>query len=290
MNEKSKKIIACVVGVVIVLIAVIIGVLVARNNNQEDVININAKDSSLGKEDYETTDEKNENGEIIALRKPGNILSNNEKFTSKNIPYTETKYQTLVKDYSLNADLSNIENLDSFTNLNEEQLALLKDNGFVVSPTKNSQLYYVYEDNAYKMIPSFITTDSVLHVYHIFYDYSLRNIENDSLYDATTQLNVNMLDELINEYNSVTNNEVKQHILSAIGYFGVSQLAYGKELPDNFPNEIKEIVNKEKNLIDKASGFAESPLLNKEIDYSLFTPLGHYTISEKLKKYFIGTS
>ena len=67
-------------------------------------------------------------------------------------------------------DLSNIENLEQFPELGDEHKAMLAENGFFVAPTKEEQLFYIYEYNEYEDIPSFITTDSVLQVYHIFFD------------------------------------------------------------------------------------------------------------------------
>ena len=102
---------------------------------------------------------------------------------SKNIevPYEPTVLEAKVEPYKVNSDLSNIENLAQFGEFTEEQKKLLAQNCFVVNPTKVEQLFYIYEDNQYKNIPSFITTDSVLQVYHIFYDYTLRTLEDQKL-------------------------------------------------------------------------------------------------------------
>ena len=193
-----------------------------------------------------------------------------------------------VADYTIAPNLSNVVNLDQFPNLTAAQLKKLEANGFVVAPSRQEQLFYIYEDNTYKKIPNFVTTDSVLQVYHIFYDYALRSAEGITLLPNAIQLNNNMLAQLQKEYDAITVPEVKAEALKALGYFGVAQLAFGEALPADYPTEAKALVDMEMVLFNAAGGLQESPLLGYEIDYSLFTPRGHYTRSEELERYFKG--
>jgi len=204
--------------------------------------------------------------------------------------YTDPVVAANVKDYKVAPDLSNVENTDQFANLNADQTAALVQNGFVVSPTTQEQLFYIYEDNAYKKVPSFISSDTVLQLYHIFFDFTLRNLEMSEFFDEAKKLNNNLLSQLILEYSSVTDPTVKAQAQKAVAYFGVAQLAFGETLPDNFPSEIKDVVTQEKALIDSAAGRSESPLMGSEIDYSLFTVRGHYTRTVELGDYFKGMS
>lgn len=210
--------------------------------------------------------------------KPGFHLAGTE--------YTPLQLSPGAPEYSINADLSNIENMGQFANLTQKQKEMIAQNGFVVIPTDAEQLFYIYEDNTYKKIPSFITTDSVLQLYHIFYDYSLRNLEADFFYQDLIRLNGSMLEQLIAEYSGLENEQVKENALKVIGYFGVANLSLGAGLPDNFPQELISPVQLESHLIEKAAGVAESPLLETGLDYSLFKVRGHYTRSAELEKYF----
>jgi len=193
-----------------------------------------------------------------------------------------------VKDYTLNPDLSNVTNLDRFPDLTAAQRAAIAQNGFVVTPGGREQLFYVYEENQYNKIPSFITTDSVLQVYHIFYDYTLRTLETESLMSDADWLVGAMLRQLIADYNVITDPTVKQQALLCVGYFGTAQLAFGQGLPPDFPAEITEIVQNEETLMYAAAGVSESPLFGVDMDYSQFTPRGHYTRSVELEHYFRG--
>lgn len=196
-----------------------------------------------------------------------------------------------VPDYAINPDLSNIVNLDQFPKLTAEQKAKLAGNGFVVAAGTQEQLFYIYEDNTYKKIPNFVTTDSVLQVYHILYDYSLRSVENASLLPMAVELNKNMLTQLQKEYNAIADPEIKAEALKVLGYFGVAQLAFGEALPADFPDEVKALVDSEIKLINAAKGEKQdSPLFGYKIDYSLMSPRGHYTRTEEFKKYFKGMS
>lgn len=204
--------------------------------------------------------------------------------------YVPVNVTPSVADYTINPNLSNVVNLDQFPNLTAEQKEKLVSNGFVVTPGKQEQLFYIYEDNTYKKIPNFVTTDSVLQVYHIFYDYTLRSAECMTLLPNVLTLNENMLTQLQKEYDGITDPAVKAEALITLGYFGVAQLAFGGALPSDFPNEIKSLVDSEMELFNNADRREPSPLFGYEIDYSLFTPRGHYTRSEELEKYFKGMS
>lgn len=200
--------------------------------------------------------------------------------------YQPLPFTAQAPAYTVSEDLSNIENLDQFSNLTEKQRAMIAQNGFVVIPTDSEQLFYIYEDNTYKKVPSFVTVDSVLQLYHIFYDYSLRSLEGEFFYKDLAVLNRNMLGQLIKEYGQVENAKVKANVLKMAGYFGVAELTLGNQLPEDFPAELKETVNREYALITEASEKCPSPLFEYDVDYSLFKVRGHYTRSEELGRYF----
>lgn len=212
------------------------------------------------------------------------------QFDKAGFPYVPVEVTPRVADYSINPDLSNVVNLDQFPNLTEAQRDKIASNGFVAAYGEEEQLFYIYEKNSYKYIPNFITTDSVLQVYHVFYDYALRSAEGLTLLPNALALNKNMLRQLMIEYDKISEPDVKLQAQKALGYFGVAELAFGGELPADFPEEVKKLVESEMELFNAAVERCPSPLFEYEIDYSLFTPRGHYTRSEELKKYFKGMS
>jgi hypothetical protein len=202
------------------------------------------------------------------------------------LEYAPTAYSAQVQGYTVNRDLSNIENLEQFGEFTQTQAELLARNGFFVTPSKEEQMFYIYEKNEYLKIPSFITTDSVLQVYHVFYDYSLRVLEANKLLGILEQLTESMLEKSIYLYNEIQNTDVKAEMLANIAYFGVAQLALQKELPGDMPDEARELAESEFELVKSAAGFKNSFLFPFMIDYSQYILRGHYTRNETLERYF----
>ena len=90
----------------------------------------------------------------------------------------ETNYELRAPQYDLESDLSNVINLAQFQQMGEwsaDVATQLAERYFVAVPqTEYKQFSDLYIDNYWDEIPSFVTVDSVLHVYHFIYDYALR--------------------------------------------------------------------------------------------------------------------
>lgn len=211
-------------------------------------------------------------------------------FVAQENAYEPLSFTANAPEYSVAADLSNIENIEQFSNLTEKQREMIAQNGFVVIPTDSEQLFYLYEENTYKNIPNFVTTDSVLQLYHIYYDYALRDVESEYFYEDTIKMNDALLKELFSEYEKASDEAVKEAIGKDIAYCAVVQLVLEEPLPDGIDSKISRLAEQEYELIKKASGFETSPVTGSKIDYSLFTVRGHYTRSEELTKYFLAFS
>lgn len=203
------------------------------------------------------------------------------------VPYIPWQKEAKVEPYSVKADLSNIENLAQFGGFSAGEKKLLAQNAFVVAPGEKQQLFYIYEKNSYLKIPSFITADSVLQVYHVFYDYSLRSLESKSLLPALERLTDSMLEKSVKIYEGVENPIVKSAALKNAAYFATAALGLQRPLPQDMPAEAKTMAEKEYALIQEQSGFKMSVIFPFKLDYSQFKPRGHYTRSDDFKRYFI---
>lgn len=206
--------------------------------------------------------------------------------TSTATEYKPVSFKRNVKPYKVANDLSNIANLDQFGSFTPAQKEMLAKNSFVVMPSGEEQLFYIYENNSYLLLPSFVTVDSVLQVYHIFFDYSLRTLEADKLLGAVEQLTEHMLAKSIYLYDRIKEPQVKQQALKNIAYFGVAQLALEKVLPADMPEEAKKLAEQEYKLVSGQAGFEESVLYTFQMDYSQYTPRGHYTRNHDFERYF----
>ncbi len=165
-------------------------------------------------------------------------------------------------------------------------------------------------------IPVFITTDSLLHLYHIQFDETLRQIEEREFYDTLWKTDLALLRTSIEKYNRAAGEE-KEAARRNAAYFAVAlsllqpkpaqiqstqaqgtEDYYGsvneslfpagaeKQYQFEIPEFVKEDVKAELALIEAREGFALSPIFKYQEDYSQYVPRGHYTRSEKLQNYF----
>src|SRR3989338_7467200 len=226
-------------------------------------------------------------------------------FASAFATYTETPVNITPKvpAYSVNQDLGNVSNASDFT-LSAEAKNLLVKNAFVVRPAYNNEFFPLYESNRYSYTPNFVTTDSMLHNYHLMFNFLLKQLEEQKLAAELKQLNANMLSESLNQYNSLKGTEWENAAKRNVGFFAV-----GSKLLDssvNIPSIVANEVNQELALIEAHQGIEKSPVMNisggqdtvidtpqgpqslealKE-DYSQYIPRGHYDKTEQLKAYF----
>ena len=226
-------------------------------------------------------------------------------FASSFATYKETpvNISPKVPVYSVNQDLGNVSNASDFT-LSAEAKNLLVKNAFVVRPAYNNEFFPLYESNRYSYTPNFVTTDSMLHNYHLMFDFLLKQLEEQKLAAELKQLNASMLADAISQYNNLKGTEWENAAKRNVGFFAV-----GSKLLDSsvsVPSFVVNEVNQELSLIAAHQGISESPVMNiggsqgavldtpqgalglqalKE-DYSQYIPRGHYDKTEQLKTYF----
>ncbi|NLC96649.1 MAG: DUF3160 domain-containing protein [Erysipelotrichaceae bacterium] len=214
-----------------------------------------------------------------------------------------------VPEYTVLPGLENVTNKNQFQygtdwagnyyfslELSQNAINKIEQNGFVVIDSLSYEEYYSrYESNRYNYVPSFITTDSTLHTFHLMYDYVLKDVERSKLADYLKNLSLNMVEASYQQYLEVKGTEFENAALRNVAYFTIG----GKLLDDSFPikNEVATLVEKELSLINEHSGIAFCPLVNYPktdfesvedymVDYSQFIPRGHYTQSSELEAYF----
>lgn len=210
--------------------------------------------------------------------------------------YTEYKVNAKpnVKTYKIEDDFSNVTNFSDFTFSDEQQQKLL-DNGFVVEPGYFKEFFQLYETNRYDLVPSFITTDSILHNYHLIFEYLLKQLEKQKLYDVLTDVTDDMFEESELVLEDLQGTDWENAAKRAVGFFNVAQILLDDnvEINEFLSNEVFE----ELELIKAASGISLSPLMNLGVedqdiakmymeDYSQYIPRGHYNQSDELKAYF----
>lgn len=198
-----------------------------------------------------------------------------------------------VSAYQVAADLSNVENKDNFT-LSDPAKNLLSQNGFVVTPGYSQEFFSLYESNRYSFTPSLITTDSILHNYHLAFDFLLRTLETDKLKQALTELTYGLVKASQTQYEQLKGTTWENAAKRNIAFFTVAnKLLYPDAQPADY---IASEVADELALIENHTevGVA-SPIMNIGVtdpkdynneDYTQYIPRGHYTRTDDLKIYF----
>lgn len=212
-----------------------------------------------------------------------------EKIIAVNVPeYKPIDISPQLKGYSVE-DVDAVKFVDYY-NLNERERAKLKENLLFARKFKLDreieylQPFTIYDDNYYNNMPSFVTTDSIFHAYHIFYDFSLRTLEEEKLFDIAYDSTEKLLSRSLDIYNSAKDEKTKEIALRNIKYFAVAFSSLGGHL--GVPGEALEDIYKVLEDISGAAGMAPNPINGYDMDYSQFTVRGHYTRSQKLGMYF----
>lgn len=211
--------------------------------------------------------------------------------SSDSVDFSPTSYSIEVPDYKVAANLENIENISRFSGFSEEQISKLANNGFVVlDPNRDRansymKMYDIYEENEYSNIPSFITVDVSLHLYHKFFDETLKALERDNLVAALQQLTQSMLQKTVKLYSDEANHPIKDELANIISYFSVANKLINDTYGD-IPKECIIIAEKEMAEIERTAGYVQSPLFGTDLNYEQFIPRGHYAGDKILEKYF----
>ncbi len=184
--------------------------------------------------------------------------------------------------------------------------AKLKANGFVViplpalrdkknKPVPKDDITKPYEGLKVSGVPIFVTTDTLLHLYHVQFDETLKDIEERQFYGDISVLADFLVGELGQAYQAKALKPIEKTALkkawtyAAIGY---KCLNPEWEAPTAIADDVATVIAK----MDEHKGFWPDPraaskawpLFRYAEDFSQYVPRGHYTRSEILKRYFKG--
>lgn len=199
-----------------------------------------------------------------------------------------------LKPYQVEPGLGNVTNKDMFQ-FSPEAERLLVENGFVVVPNEHHREFFMlYEINRYDPVPSFITTDSMLHNYHLFFSHLLRVIEKEKLAPELKELTAAMLTVSQRQYAALKGSDWENAAKRNAGFFAVAAKLLDPQV--NIPPQVKQVVAEELQLINNSDGIYVSPVMNMgqalditdtpQEDYSQYIPRGHYTTDGLLQSYF----
>lgn len=212
-------------------------------------------------------------------------------------PYNEVPVtlKPVAEAYQVAADLSSVSNKERFS-FSREAEQLLSKNGFVVAPSPHREFFSIYEINRYDYIPNFITTDAMLHNYHLYFSHLLRTLEKDKLRSELNSLTEAMLDGSQKQYQLLKGTAWESAAKRNVAFFAVAACLLDPQA--DIPDLVRREAGSELQLIaDHQEVFVPSPVMNigspgarledalKE-DYTQYLPRGHYAKSEDLQTYF----
>lgn len=200
--------------------------------------------------------------------------------------YEPVSVKAALQPYEVSRDLKNIANLSQYGEFSSEQRALSARNGFFVAPSDDKQLYWVYERNDYLVIPSFVTSDTVLHLYHVFYDYTLRQTEAFKLLPICKRLTANMLKGSVDQYHDLSDPHLKTAALKNVAYFAVALRCLDMDFPVSIPRQAQDLMKQELAKIEAHRPKEQMAIFPYHLHYSQFIPRGHYTRTEDFQRYF----
>ena len=195
----------------------------------------------------------------------------------------DTPVTPSVQPYSASAGLANVINLDQF-DLTDEKLQLLEQNLFVVSGSYYHEFFEAYESNRYEQIPNYVTVDSLMHTYHLYFSMLLNRTEKNYLADDLLALSQAMLETSVGQYELLVGTQWEEAARRNVAYFAVA--AALQDPAQEIPADVAELVEQELALIYDAGGIGISPLAEDYMDYSQYKPRGYYEGDETLERYF----
>lgn len=205
------------------------------------------------------------------------------------VPYKYPDFKPQAEDVRVSPDMAELFNAGQFEGFTDNQKTSIYQDGFVVlKPSYETlKMHHLYESSIYKEIPSFITVDSALHMYHLYFDNSLKLVESTMLYEKLENISKNMLIESSGAYKDEKLKDMNEELKTVAAYFLTATMLLDVDTSGmEVPEEIISLAEKETNLINAAVEYSKSSITKKDIDYSQFTVRGHYAGNEKLEKYF----
>ncbi len=199
-----------------------------------------------------------------------------------------------LPEYTLEDDFSNVVNFSDF-DFTESELALLRQNYFVVSPrrygeaTGYKEMYDIYNECRELGIPIFVTSDALLHTFHLCFDFILKSCEEKRFIGDLASLLDALLSEATADLQAATTALARDAACININYLLVASVLLDSTftVDDTILLPSERLYGSELALIGAAEEIEwRSPIFGYVEDYTQYKPRGHYTKSDSLKQYF----
>jgi hypothetical protein len=200
-----------------------------------------------------------------------------------------------IPAYPLPLDTGRIANFEVAGKLGlAADVASLRENGFAVLPGRGDDVVEPYKHLKKQGVPVFVTADTLLHLYHVQFDETLKDIEEREFYPDLVALTEALLTRL-ERMKLPAGESFRDAHKKALTYFaiGLKALKPDAALPAGVvPQDVDEVLaqmNEHQGFWpDPFAAHEQWPLFRYAEDFSQYVPRGHYTRSETLKRYFVG--
>jgi hypothetical protein len=192
--------------------------------------------------------------------------------------------------YTVNPGLSNVADYGLIGTLPADLISKIENNGFAAATQiEYEQIHEILELNDDAGIPSFVSSDAVLHAFHVLYDLALREVEVYSFWDLIGNLTASMLDSSFAQYLAAPEGRWKDAALRNMMFFTVALKLIDNSymIPPAFPLQIDIEVANVLTLIEAHDTMTDEWFQEYAEDFTQFVPRGHYTRSETLERYFL---
>ena len=167
----------------------------------------------------------------------------------------------------------------------------LEKRGFLIDGKPLLPLYGVFIDDMADLYQGtglyeadFITTDIFLHSFHLIFDQMLQKFERTFLAPKLAE----SLDEILGQMNAflwrnIEGGSDEPSFVTAVDIFSVTRALLSGEhesglLSERAKNEVEKIL--------AAYAMEDSEITGQKLDYTMFKPRGHYTLSPEFERYF----
>lgn len=185
-------------------------------------------------------------------------------------------------------DFSNVANFSRFQ-FTENELNLLRGNHFVVSPRRTREgtgyreMYDIYNEARELGIPILVTTDAMLHTFHLVFDRMLKTCEERHFYGLLGSMLGELYEETRAQQIAASDTLARWALWRNLEYLNVARSLFDTTF---VPLATLGLCQQELDLIAQHVPFTSSPIFEYDEDYTQYSVRGHYTQSDSLRRYF----
>jgi hypothetical protein len=205
-------------------------------------------------------------------------------------PY-ELNFEPNAPGYVLPLDTNDIINYKEFSS--KKELAniqhLIQQNGFAIigiptGPSPLDDIVLLYKSLSSVGTPVFITTDTLLHIYHIQFEQILREIEKNKFTHDINQMTSALLNYNIELYDQL-HGDLQEATRRNIAYLAVAQKLI-EPTKSRIPELVKDVVTRELAKINAYRDFTSSDIFIYDEDYTQYRPRSYYFPDPQLQGYY----